>query len=1397
MLGKGLQQEEQEVLPDETLVLVPSGPARTSARSGRSSSPKKSGRPTASSSRPSQGSSSAADAGMGPSAREASLGDVPDPLAAARLLVRQAQQALEVCTAALNGAQEDLKAAERKHRAAVNKHRMLMDAEHQSSLAGGPAGACRRRCEAARRLRRVCECWVDPDSLQQQMRAARDVGVEARLLEAADATWQARSRQLQQATQRVLQPSTVKHYDTARQAKAMVIADELSFLSQGHEETPAAGPRLSMFARLRSTVREASSLDPQQLFIDAALLSRAREREQQLAERELQQTMDAPDTLESIRHLASVIELCAEAGFADETRLEQLLRDARRVMSERQPQRVALALASLRQLLAAGIASVETHAVAHLEEAVCLAEEAVEAAESDARGKEGESRDIALVRELAGSAQVQLRARRDVLAAQEEERRETAWQESRKLLERLVASAQAAVDANKERLQVAQEQARLLKELNEDGQRQQQVISERGAALQQHVVELEEQVEQQQQETELAREEIRRLKWSIKLTQDGAQAARRQADEEIQEAKEKAEELVRQAKAEAAARRRDLEKVQSSAQSAQEKQNKLLKQTEERVKHEQERVRQEQERVAQMERRVKDEQQQMEKRVKEEQQQTEKVRQHLEHLRTEQSKESTLWRDAEKDAMALAKRNAEVAQNALAAQKVAEDALTRTKHEVTVLQQDIVSTQQMLKSADGTRERAVEQVEMRATKLREEGERLQAKIAELNETLKEERTTSKAAHQAWDEAKEEYERKGEETREVIEGQKNQIRELQERVKSEVAKTATARAEERELDSTNAKLKKELAEANAARKKAKEDIQQMSKEKTQANESRDEALKLKDEAEKALQLTEERVRVLLEEAAQRERAKTAVQAKHAKELEEQEAKYEKQLQQKEAQLEYAEDSLLRREKADSNALRKKMAAKKLADETQRFMTDKWKTAKDEAEMLRQQLTESKSRMEATKNKQLVAMREQKERDEKLLQQQHAETLKIKEEAQRLKEEKEKMLDAKRQAEEAASKRAAELAQHIEEQNLLRAKLHEAESRASSPERSVGAGGAGSLSSDAQVAMNIADLVSKLDSAVVKLNEIRSREQSRKEEEARELAQEPQTPEELLVHLEQKRRETAAAAAFARNAVASRGEGGATRLSLAKSALQAKPVRTKDVQTKTSGAPSLRESSRGGGAASSSMASSRDTPAPSSRTSSRTPPSCTATATSSSTVRTPPSSGSPSHASPSKKTPPLASSSRTPPDDRSTPQSSYRADSRRRKVGKESADDEAVPVAVTDRSTAAGKKRMPSSSSGLSSGSSSSSPLALTNGASRPAESAPAAAPSSRSLALPSHAAVVGNVSADLHMLERRERRAGKRASLAEVVEEEEVPHGSKHYASGSPGKGPELFGWHLW
>jgi hypothetical protein len=185
----------------------------------------------------------------------------------------------------------------------------------------------------------------------------------------------------------------------------------------------------------------------------------------------------------------------------------------------------------------------------------------------------------------------------------------------------------------------------------------------------------------------------------------------------------------------------------------------------------------------------------------------------------------------------------------------------------------------------------------------------------------------------------------------------------------------------------------------------------------------------------------------------------VQAKHAKELEEQEAKYEKQLQQKEAQLEYAEDSLLRREKADSNALRKKMAAKKLADETQRFMTDKWKTAKDEAEMLRQQLTESKSRMEATKNKQLVAMREQKERDEKLLQQQHAETLKLKEEAQRLKDEKEKVLDAKRQAEEAASQRAAELAKHLEEQNLLRAKLNEAESRASSPERSVGAGGAG--------------------------------------------------------------------------------------------------------------------------------------------------------------------------------------------------------------------------------------------------------------------------------------------------------------------------------------------------
>ncbi|KOO22477.1 hypothetical protein Ctob_001450 [Chrysochromulina tobinii] len=52
------------------------------------------------------------------------------------------------------------------------------------------------------------------------------------------------------------------------------------------------------------------------------------------------------------------------------------------------------------------------------------------------------------------------------------------------------------------------------------------------------------------------------------------------SDEEIQEAKEKAEELVRQAQAEAAARRGDLEKVQSSAQSALEQQNKFLKQSE-------------------------------------------------------------------------------------------------------------------------------------------------------------------------------------------------------------------------------------------------------------------------------------------------------------------------------------------------------------------------------------------------------------------------------------------------------------------------------------------------------------------------------------------------------------------------------------------------------------------------------------------------------------------------------------------------------------------------------------------------------------------------------------------------------------------------------------------------
>lgn len=64
-----------------------------------------------------------------------------------------------------------------------------------------------------------------------------------------------------------------------------------------------------------------------------------------------------------------------------------------------------------------------------------------------------------------------------------------------------------------------------------------------------------------------AKEEVKRLKWSLKLSQDGAQAAVRKAEEEVKRIKHRAAEETRLAQAEARTRRRELEKATNRMRS--------------------------------------------------------------------------------------------------------------------------------------------------------------------------------------------------------------------------------------------------------------------------------------------------------------------------------------------------------------------------------------------------------------------------------------------------------------------------------------------------------------------------------------------------------------------------------------------------------------------------------------------------------------------------------------------------------------------------------------------------------------------------------------------------------------------------------------------------------------
>ena len=82
------------------------------------------------------------------------------------------------------------------------------------------------------------DAWMDPDELRQRILAAKELpGMDAALMEKAEAVATARSRTIQEALE-ALQPSMIiVEYGAARHAKVMALANELSAAVSGESVT--------------------------------------------------------------------------------------------------------------------------------------------------------------------------------------------------------------------------------------------------------------------------------------------------------------------------------------------------------------------------------------------------------------------------------------------------------------------------------------------------------------------------------------------------------------------------------------------------------------------------------------------------------------------------------------------------------------------------------------------------------------------------------------------------------------------------------------------------------------------------------------------------------------------------------------------------------------------------------------------------------------------------------------------------------------------------------------------------------------------------------------------------------------------------------------------------------
>ena len=921
---------------------------------------------------------------------------ISEPSAARR--VTMAEQALLAARDTLKEKLQQLERGDREHQLVVEA-RQQAELERKQLLSDGLNGLLQQKRATAKALQQGTLGWSDPDEMQTLIQKARRLGLEASAIDAAEAVLQIRREKVVDAAKRYRMDGDIREAEATRRARAEILGDELISLME-EMARPSAEPVDVRLTALYGTTRAARREG-----VEHQLISKAQDALRQWATAALEDALSVPISFDSLR-LVSIVKLCKDADLRVQNNLTDrqigsLLQQAQQKLDSQQSARIRLAIERLNHVLIAGSTATtsERNEYSLLEEAVGFVDDAL-GTSGASEGSDGQRAEQENATKLKATAISRLQVRQEEVDAVEAERQkslEASWKTKRQQLELNISAARTAVEANEERRRLAEEAVRLFQNFESTEQMRRTAVARQVAEQQANEREQEKLQQVHERELEDALQEVKRLKWSIKIQQDGTAATVKKAKEDAHKVKDKAEDESRQAKKGELAAKKELERVRERLQNENDKQHRSYKEIDDR-----------------QQKRIKE----LEAQLKEEQKQTQLARDYAEQIKADQARIVGEWQHAEKEAMTLAnknlsmaEKNADVAKQALDAQKKAEEEMREAQKETKELREDIDSREQKLKDINTAQLDTVKQEKLNSQMFKEEADRLRSIEEKMSDELAQEKAHVEEARTKLEEMREELEKNRNDMREGNEKNAKLLRERDEQIKEEQAMTAASKEE-------CLKVRADLADANEGRRKAKVEAKKMRVEHTEGTEARmtadREAKEATDAANKANAAMEDMAEKLKKAEAEVRSISNELTARHNKVLEQLDTEYEKKLAQKERQLEYVEESLERAEAINKKKMDKSAGARNRLDEDLRKAHERIKESQLETEAKAKEVEQLQVKMKMDATRQQNLKRSQIEEQERVVKKANEEAAKAMEQADKYKALLNEAIEAKRKA-----------------------------------------------------------------------------------------------------------------------------------------------------------------------------------------------------------------------------------------------------------------------------------------------------------------------------------------------------------------------------------------------